>query len=314
MDEQIDLNQQRSNERAPGQQTFGPPGQGHGQQTPTTQQASPGGGDRRKTGLLIAGAVAGFLALAGAAFAVASLVAESGDDEALSGAVVAASEDTDEPASSNDDDGAEDESTASDPGGAIAEVDTEPAAAPDPPVGPTWDEFKDAEIPAMCGHAPTRLVDGVDHNLGPTEGFFELLPVSGDGVPLIAEGLISPDGVLTAVAASCSAGGVGWPNPILFFGEGGRFVASTLLDGVSASETIERPWSDSSWSDDWSAAGAFAPGRSGVRSITVAGDELVVVATAEVTGDSPAAPSGMVEVRIRVEDGLVHLVDIRRTA
>ena len=118
---------------------------------------------------------------------------------------------------------------------------------------PTLDELADAEIPAMCGHDATQLVGGQDVTLGTYDGEFVLLDELGSGKQSWAT-FSSPDGPLTVVVARCNAGGVGWPNPIMFFGPGPEFYDSSFLDDYN-----------------WESIGLYAPARDGVEAIRETG-------------------------------------------
>lgn len=47
---------------------------------------------------------------------------------------------------------------------------------------PSWDQIRNARIPALCQHAPTSLVDGKDVTLGADEGSYELLRTLDHGI------------------------------------------------------------------------------------------------------------------------------------
>lgn len=163
------------------------------------------------------------------------------------------------------------------------------------PESPGWDEIKDASIPAMCGHPPATLVDGKDTSLGPNDGLFELLATLPNGEPGLVQGVPSEVGPLTAVVVTCNAGGVGWPNELMFFeGEGEYYAHTDLLEGV-----------------DWESAGLNAPGRDGVTAITLQGDELEVHTSALTIGDPECCPSGSAVLRLRVEGGGVRVTSVQ---
>lgn len=116
-----------------------------------------------------------------------------------------------------------------------------------------------AEIPSLCRHEPARLVDGKDVSLDEYDGYFELQRELRNGSRSWVQLPETPEGPLTAVVATCSAGGVGWPDPILFFGPGGRYRFHTFVDDV-----------------DWEDFGMWAPARNGVAGISADGARLVV--------------------------------------
>lgn len=174
--------------------------------------------------------------------------------------------------------------------------------------GASWDVIANAVIPAMCSHEPTRLEDGVDRSIEPGQGVFELLQTLNDGGgPAVAEGLRGPDGPLTAVVATCNAGGVGWPNPILFFDRRGGYYGSTDLYASTSEDGVA---SADAWEAEWSAIGLSVPARDGVRSVTADGDSLVVEVAAERPTDASCCPSAVVEVIVRPMPDGVDLVSI----
>lgn len=175
------------------------------------------------------------------------------------------------------------------------------------PTSPTFDELEGASIPGMCTHESTTLVDGKDPNLEPQDGVFELQStLRRDGSSGTVEGIPSEAGPLTAIVATCNAGGVSWPNPVLFFAPGGEFYAATFLDGPDGTGGTLT----SEWDAQWEAAGAVAPARDGIISIERAGDAVTVVLDAEMAGDASCCPSGRVTVTVRPVDGTIELVDI----
>jgi pimeloyl-ACP methyl ester carboxylesterase len=159
---------------------------------------------------------------------------------------------------------------------------------------PGWDEIKGASIPAMCRHDATTLVDGEAGSLGDTEGVFELWRTLPDGTPSMVSPVPSEAGPLTAVVAHCNAGGVAWPNPVLFFAPGGEFHAATdLFTGF-----------------DWEAEGLWGPGRDGVSAITLDGDEVVVTTSALTEDDPECCASTTATVRLGVGGGEVKAISI----
>lgn len=142
------------------------------------------------------------------------------------------------------------------------------------PTAPTWEQIKGAQIPGFCTHPPTTLVEGRDVTLGPDQGRFELTPILSGGAGIV-RGLQSPDGPLTAVVASCTAGGVGMPNTIMLFAPGGSYYGSNeLSEGV-----------------DWAGAGMSGPGRDGVSQIILHNGRLGVSTLALMDSDAECCPS-----------------------
>lgn len=179
-----------------------------------------------------------------------------------------------------------------------------------PAAAPSLDELKSADIPAMCQHAATTLVDGADPSLDTDDGAFRLLDRLPDGGPSHLVGVPSDAGPLTVVVAECNAGGVGWPNPILFFGPGGTFYGGTFLTGPTIDDagTPSAPW-EQAWAD----AEAAAPGRDGVSAIALEGKTVVVTTSAELPDDSSCCPTGQVTVRIAPVGGQIEVVELTRT-
>lgn len=181
---------------------------------------------------------------------------------------------------------------------------TAPAAAP------SLDELQSADIPAMCQHPAATLVDGVDTSLSVDDGIFRLLATLPSGGTSHVVGVPSDAGPLTAVVAECNAGGVGWPNPILFFGPGGTFYGGTFLTGPTIDDAGTR---SASWDQAWADAEAAAPGRDGVTSIALDGEHVVVTTSAELPDDSSCCPTGVVTVTIAPAGGQIEVVELTRT-
>lgn len=162
--------------------------------------------------------------------------------------------------------------------------------------GPTWDQIKNASIPAMCSHPPTTLVDGKDVTVGASDGYFELLRTLSNGEPGFVTGVPSADaGPLTAVVVSCNAGGVGWPNSIMFFSNGGKYYGySDLYEGV-----------------DWEGQGMNAPGRDGVMGMWLKGAEVEVYTSAETGNDASCCPSTAALLRLRPGNGRIVVTSLK---
>lgn len=149
---------------------------------------------------------------------------------------------------------------------------------------PTYEQLQTADIPALCGHEPATLVGGIDANANP--GFFELMPEFSDGGQSWAS-FDSAEGPLSAVAAGCNAGGVGWPNPILFFGPG-----PTFYDDAMVFEDY-----------DWESIGLFAPGRSAVDAIQVDGQRLIVDVGMYTPSEGGCCYSGHATIALAARNG-----------
>lgn len=167
-------------------------------------------------------------------------------------------------------------------------------ARPQELTSPSWDQLKNAAIPEMCTHPPTTLVDGKDVSLTPFQGYFELLRTLPNGQPGLVQGVPSDAGPLTAVVVSCNAGGVGWPDQVMFFkGQGEYHAHIDLYEGV-----------------DWEAAGMYAPGRNGIEGVWVRGAELEVYTTAELYNDMACCPSSAALLRMRAEGDGVRITSL----
>jgi hypothetical protein len=193
-----------------------------------------------------------------------------------------------------------------------AAPDTVPPTAPAPPptappptappqteppqlTAPSWDELKNASIPEHCGHPATQLVDGKDQSLGPNDGFFELMPSLYSGKTGILQGVPSSDaGPLTAVVVSCNGGGVGWPNSVMFFSSGGQYYAvGDLYEGLG-----------------WEAEGMSGPGREGIISISLSGDQVQVHTSATTLQDAECCPSTTAVLSLRASGGRIIQSDL----
>ena len=167
-------------------------------------------------------------------------------------------------------------------------------------IAPGWDEIANAQIPEVCGHPPTTLVNGRHTAIEEGHGVLELLPTIGDGAPGFIQGLPSHQGVpLTAVVATCNGGGVGWPSELLLFGPGGDFYASSAL--VEDDEAT-----------DWKSAGLSYPGRDGITALAIDGDQLVLTVQAELSSDASCCPSAVAEVRATPKEGQLVIDEIQR--
>lgn len=158
---------------------------------------------------------------------------------------------------------------------------------------PTWDEIKDAEIPSMCEHEPTTLVDGEDVTTPPELGGFTMVQVLENGSTGMVTDVPSDAGPLTAVIVNCSAGGVGWPDQVMFFGPGGTYVTHVAL-----------------WEGDWEGSGLASAGRNGAEGIFVDGDEVDVYTTALLPDDIECCASSYAHVRIRVDGTEARVVSV----
>ncbi|MGN6695967.1 MAG: hypothetical protein ACTHN0_17450 [Aquihabitans sp.] len=133
--------------------------------------------------------------------------------------------------------------------------------------------------------------------LAPNEGFFELEPDQGPNYQGLVSGVPSNDaGPLTAVVAGCNAGGVGWPNLVLFFADGGRFYgASDLYEGV-----------------DWEGAGLSGPGRDGVYGIYLQDGVFGVLTSAEGPEDAACCPSADATLTMHAESGRIVIDSVEQ--
>jgi hypothetical protein len=103
-----------------------------------------------------------------------------------------------------------------------------------------------AKIPALCQHDEGHLVDGQLPGLGHNEGYAAIstgltTDEYSSGIPPVFVDL-TRDGVDDAVAVlSCSAGGVSWPDTILFYGPHTTFLGQVDLVYTTSAEhaTVE---------------------------------------------------------------------------
>jgi len=171
-------------------------------------------------------------------------------------------------------------------------VPTPPPTVP-APRSPTWDEIRNASIPSLCEHPPTTLVDGRDVTLGEYDGTFLLTPMLRSGQSGIVEGVPSDAGPLTAIVFNCNRGGVGWPDQVMFFAPGGAYFGH-----------------DDMFEADWAGAGLSHPGRGGITSIGLVGDELEVVTSAIVGMEPECCAAGTATVRLRAGGGGVRVTSV----
>jgi len=139
---------------------------------------------------------------------------------------------------------------------------------------PTWEELRNAEVPAICDHEPTTLVDWRHVDIPDGRGRFELLAASRLGGELIVSPVDRLGEQLTVVAASCNAGGVAWPNQLVFFGPGPTYVADSGL-----------------FEFDWSTIGSTGPAREGFFSIEPTSRGVLVTTAASAPTDGACCPT-----------------------
>lgn len=85
-----------------------------------------------------------------------------------------------------------------------------------------------AQVPSMCGHPAGTLVGGSLPGIAEGMGHVEL------DLRHVASGDVTGDGIAeTAVAASCSQGGVAWPQHIVVYGSGGELLGSADLGSLA---------------------------------------------------------------------------------
>ncbi len=160
----------------------------------------------------------------------------------------------------------------------------------------SWDVIKDAAIPSTCEHPATTLVDGVDETLTAEQGHFQLLQSLPDGSPGFVGGLPSDAGPLTAVIFNCDAGGVGWPDQVMFFTADGRYLThADLYEAI-----------------DWESTGLEGPGRNGVTSIALKGNSLYIHTLAYVGSEPACCPRAQAELRMRIQDGKATVTSVKR--
>ena len=158
-----------------------------------------------------------------------------------------------------------------------------------------WSMVKDADIPSLCEHPPSVLHNGRDLNIPDGAGRFELNRRLRSGWPAIVTNVPSDAGPLVAVVATCDAGGVSWPNQIVFFSSTGSFYASTDLFG-SASNAH-----DSLWDTE----GLDGPARDGVVTMTAGGAGVGVEVLAESPNGASCCPHGAATVTFHPAGGRI---------
>ena len=157
---------------------------------------------------------------------------------------------------------------------------------------PTYDEIANAEIPSLCGHPPTRLVDGEHTEVTWQYAYLRLRETLNYGQPGVVRGVPSDEGPLTAVVATCNQGGVGWPSLLILFSEGGNYYGSTLLDDF-----------------DWSSINMAGPGRDGIVDLRVKDGLLWVSLFATYPEDAECCPTGDASLALKAEGGQLLVVE-----
>jgi hypothetical protein len=158
--------------------------------------------------------------------------------------------------------------------------------------------LRGAEVPSLCGHPAGRLVDGRLPGIPVTRGFVSL-DLTGDlrgrdRLPVTAD--FDDDGVPEAlVVADCSQGGVGWPNSLLLYGPGPRF-----LDEFNVDQIVDRGLQD------------YEGDRSGVRALEERDGRAHVAWLVHRSGDPGAGGSLPIEVVLDVADGQFTVVEVIR--
>lgn len=93
--------------------------------------------------------------------------------------------------------------------------------------------LESAPVPALCGHAAGTLVNGVQTGIPQGEGAGALVSrpgATGASSRMIAVGDLTGDGVADAAAIfNCYAGGVPWPDQLLFYTAGPTLLGSVFL-------------------------------------------------------------------------------------
>ena len=185
---------------------------------------------------------------------------------------------------------------------------------------PTWDEFKNASLPAVCAHPATTLVDGKNVSLrnssgadgSPPQGIYELEETLGDVAggganPGYVAGLPSDAGPLTAVVVSCNAGGVAWPNDIVAFKPGGIYYDETSLNGHVTGDSFDTANFVDEAGSLWTQSGLAEPGRGGVWKLAVEGDKLVVYTMALRPGEAECCATGYAKVTMNASGGKLNI-------
>jgi hypothetical protein len=149
--------------------------------------------------------------------------------------------------------------------------------------GSTLDELMSAEIPSICEHEPTRLVEGRDIEVDEEHGYFQLMRELREGGSSWATLPATAVGPVTAVAGSCNAGGVGWPDPLLFFDQQGRYLFHSFLDEFN-----------------WEDYGMVGPVRNGIRNVTASDGRFIVELSVLRPGDAECCASGYATVAVEI--------------
>lgn len=165
---------------------------------------------------------------------------------------------------------------------------------------PRWEQFKDAEIPAICDFDPVRLVDGVNPVLeeagrdahDPMPQFFLREQLGSGGVSIVHD-VPSDAGPLTAVVAHCDWGAAPDASPVLFFGADGEFYAYSDLEP-----------------DRWPDPNAVGVGREGVRSMRLADDEIEVEVPVWLGKEPACCPEGRAVMRLRPTGGRIEITSV----
>ncbi|MBS1847192.1 MAG: hypothetical protein JST73_02855, partial [Actinobacteria bacterium] len=183
------------------------------------------------------------------------------------------------------------------------------------PQAPTWAQFANASIPAVCAKPPTKLVDGKNVTLTEQQGIYQLEQTLGAGnTSGIAQGLPSDAGPLTAVVVNCNAGGVGWPNDIAAFGPGGVFYDETSLNGHVTGDSFDTMRQVDEAGPLWQASGLMEPARGGVDSIRIDGNALVVSTLALNQGEAECCATGHAIIRISAHGHQLHIDSVTNSA
>jgi hypothetical protein len=121
------------------------------------------------------------------------------------------------------------------------------------------------------------------------------MPALYSGTTGILQGVPSSDaGPLTAVVVSCNGGGVSWPNMVMFFSSGGQYYGvGDLYEGLG-----------------WEAEGMSGPGREGIISISLSGDQVQVYTSATTLQDAECCPSTSAVLSLRASGGRIIQSDL----
>jgi hypothetical protein len=99
----------------------------------------------------------------------------------------------------------------------------------------TIQDLLSAPVPALCQHPAGRLRKGSLPGLGPTDGYLEIDTHAGATAPVLAD--LTGDGIRDAAAViGCSAGGVSWPDSVVFYGPGTKLLGVADLSAVHPAE------------------------------------------------------------------------------